>query len=112
MIPDNYMADRLNAVKEGNKPPGVKKNDEFIDTLIKGHKIIEMRSSIGMTLVIAIVSIVDVLFASVLYGYATKALFNMDWVMLEALGIGFVLNNIFSLGPKFIVGIFNKFSKR
>jgi len=42
----------------------------------------------------------DSAFASLLYGIAIKAIFNLDWSLIEAFAVGFLLNHAISIFPR------------
>ncbi len=110
MIPDNSMENRLNAVKNGEEPPEVKSNDAFIEHLLETNKLID-DSRGGLLyeeLLLGLSGILDVLLASALYGYAFKAIFSIDWAMLEVVGVGFLINNAITLASKLLLKFINR----
>lgn len=88
MIPDNALSNRLNAVMKGEEIPVQKSTDNIVIKNKKHDEIFDYK----LTVFKAIFSIVDVLAASILIGYATRGVFGMGWSPLETVGIGFVLN--------------------
>jgi len=114
MLPDNALGDRLNAIKAGVEPTPPINHDKLIQSLIeeqtKDKEIIEVKSS-APVLALRIVNMIDILLASVLYGYALKGMIvtfsTIDWNFMETIGIGFAINTILTSIPK----IYNFFKK-
>jgi len=110
MIPDNALGDRLNDVKDGITPIIPSPIDNFMNSLTTKTKI-EVESEVIkkdklLTIGLSVLTMVDVLIVSILYGYAAAALFSTDWIFLEIAGVGFLANTLFTYTSKLISKLF------
>lgn len=115
MLPNNSLEDRLNAVKNGDTPPVPVNHDEVImNALAEIHETEELqkqqqkKENKTETVAKAALETIGILIASALYGYAMRAVFSTDWIFVETIGVGFLLNHALTLVNKG----FSKFFKK
>ena len=110
MINDNSLGDRLNAVKYGQPIPNPQNKEQTV--IMKKNEDnyqVSNKSSDYAFLIPKIINLIDVLFASFLYGYAFKTLFNVDWDILGILSVGFIFSHAISVFPRILFPkFFNK----
>jgi hypothetical protein len=101
MTKHNALAERLNAVREGQPIPEAPSQFQ-INTpnseIHQNHQIITYRSffiSEGYKLF-------NVLATSALYGIGIKTIFSAEWSFIGSLGIGFLLNHFLTIFLKLL----------
>ena len=102
MIKNSSLANRLNAVKAGQKiPEPVTENQIPLigipminkDQLYEVPEFLSMRS----ILLPSLLNFMEIAIMSLLYGFGLMTLLSKDWNILGILGVGLLTNQIFSL---------------
>jgi hypothetical protein len=106
MLNDHSLGDRLNAVKNGKPIPEPPMQPQTVMNFQQPQP--SQKPSLKNFLISKAISTVDVFAASFLYGYALKTVFGMDWNLLGALAVGFLINHAVTIWPKIIKGFFKK----
>ena len=102
MIKNNSLADRLNAIKQGMPLPSTDQK-EITHELKPNQQMSNIEQPSFKTYIISkLLSLVDTFLASFLYGYAIKTIFYLNWNLLGIFAVGFLLNHIVSVFPKFL----------
>ena len=101
MIKDNALSDRLNDVKNGKQIQQINTKQE---TTIIQKNIIEptQQYSLKTILINKAISLFDVFMASLLYGFAIKTIFNLNWSLIGFFSVGFLLNHAISIFPRIL----------
>jgi hypothetical protein len=101
MIKDNSLANRLNAVKKGEKIP---KDINEEKTLHPINPVLENREyedeaslTIKEMFISSIFNLAEIGIMSFFYGFGVKTLMSQDWSILGILGVGLLTNQIISL---------------
>lgn len=110
MIANNALEKRLNAVMKGQKPIISELPYEFND-IEKIENILEFIPEENNILK-NIWKSIDVILASILYGYAFSGLLNLEWRFLEIAGLGFMFNYSISILPKKLFHFFKLLKNR
>ena len=101
MLNDNSLGERLNAVKQGKPVPVPPMQPRVHPQQIKPI-------SFWAFLLSKTLRAGDVFLASFLYGFAIKTIFSLDWSILGALAVGFLINHAVTLWPTIVKNIFKK----
>ena len=96
MLNDSLLGDRLNAVKEGNPIPEIPKQSLYSD-ISQNPK-----PPFWVFILNRSLRLFDMSFASFLYGFAIKTIFFLDWSLFGAFAVGFLINHVITLWPKYI----------
>lgn len=97
MLKDNSLGDRLNAVKEGKivpKPPKQLLYPNIPKNIPK--------QSFPIFLLYNSIRLFDMSLVSFLYGFAIKTIFFLDWSLLGAFAVGFLINSAITNWPSHI----------
>lgn len=103
MLNDNSLGDRLNAVKEGKPVPKLPTQSLYPnipqDIAKPSSRVVWLGKSIQLF---------DISLVSFLYGFAIKTILFLDWSLIGVFAVGFLMNSILTIWPKYI---FPKFFK-
>ena len=103
MINDQFLENRLNAIKSGKQIPAPEKPVTYFKNE-KPSKI-QLQTeiySLKQRLITEVVTLFNILIVAVLYGYGIRGILTMDWNFLETMGIGLIISHIISKYiPKF-----------
>jgi len=102
MLNDNSLGERLNAVKQG-KPVPAPPMQPRVPHPQQNQTMSFWAFMLGKTF-----HVVDVFAASFLYGFAIKTIFSLDWTIIGALAVGFMINHAITLWPRLIRTAFKK----
>jgi hypothetical protein len=110
MIKDNSLGDRLNAVKQGKPLPNPPAQHQSVYMHPQNYPQNQEQTVLTLKkyLISRGISLADSFIASFIYGFAIKTLFNLDWTILGAFAVGFLLNHSISIFPRIL---FPKFFK-
>lgn len=103
MINNDSLGDRLNAVKRGKPLPPPPQQQTFVPPQTMPTQQTSQQSqptTIKFYFLSKLFVVLDSSFASLLYGIAIKAIFNLDWSLIEAFAVGFLLNHAISIFPR------------
>jgi len=99
MINDNLLGDRLNAVKQGKPVPQPVLQSQ---TMITPQPNQPTPVPLKQQLITRYLMMADTFAASFLYGFALKTIFSTDWNVLGVFAVGFLLNHVICIFPKFL----------
>jgi hypothetical protein len=106
MIKDRALGDRLNAVKSGKEIPKPTNDDKQIITgqpisaeQEQFYEVPEYPSFSTMALS-SIVTLAEITFMSVFYGFGIETILSKDWSFLGLFGVGLLVNQLVSLVSK------------
>lgn len=101
MIKDKGLANRLNAVKKGKEIP-VSAEEKFIvgtpipAPIAEKQETEQQRPGLWIFLD-GILNLSELIIMSLLYGFGVKTLLSQNWEFLGILGVGILVNQIFSI---------------
>ncbi len=105
MINDQFLENRLNAVKNGHQIPVPEKPETYLITGKKENlSKIQLQSelkgiisySLKQRLITEVLTLFNILIVAVLYGFGMRGILAMDWNFLETMGIGLIMSHIIS----------------
>ena len=108
MLNDRSFEDRLNAVKQGNPVPEPPMQPRSMITNNNNNNnnnnnpIQPPKNVLIPLLITKVISLVDTLLASFLYGVAINTVFNLEWTLLGSLAVGFFLNHAIAVFPRLL----------
>jgi len=110
MLNDNSLGDRLNAVKNGKPIPVPPMQPQSVHDINPQQFVPapQSRVSLKQFLITKSLTMVDILLASFLYGFAVKTIFGFDWSILGAFSVGFLINHAVTIWPTLIRNWFKK----
>lgn len=104
MINNDSLSERLNAVKKGKPLPPPPQQQTFVPPQSmptqQSQQPTQTQHTVKFYFLSKLFVILDSGFASLLYGIAIKAIFNLDWSLFEAFAVGFLLNHAISIFPR------------
>jgi hypothetical protein len=99
MIQNKALANRLNAVRKGEsipQPINEDKNFPNAESVEQKFQVPEF-PSVQHLLLSSLLTFGEIAIMSFLYGFGIKVLFSQNWGILGILGVGLLVNQIFSL---------------
>jgi len=103
MINNDSLGDRLNAVKRGKPLPPPPQQPMYVPPQAMPTQQTPSNQSehtVKFYFLSKLFVVLDSGIASLLYGIAIKAIFNLDWSLFEAFAVGFLLNHAISIFPR------------